>query len=230
MEADLLRFLAAETRVEMDDDGSYASALLSKHSLANLLSRLRAASADGDDGFVDVLCRVLARVLVAPRVLDSARDVQGLREELLDGLSSGREAIRKSTAVFFSAVAAGRFAAAARLRLQLFDPPCLAALCARLADDNVAVGEAAVKTLAALAKVPADSVSLEPPPSTVALVDALAAFSVSQAGTDSSVAVRFFSAICAVCGSSHVACSLAEAAGLLRQVRESNACANACRR
>jgi hypothetical protein len=240
---DLQKFLSVtinfETQLEhpLSASADAAEQLLSKHSLSNLLAHLREASTGSDDMLVDLICRVMSRVLVAPRVLGSLADFDLLLSELCDGLTSTLEPIRISAIGFFVALAVRQFPVPSDLRKHLFESRCLDALCLRLSDENVAVGEAAMKVLSALAGNPSTSSKasfpvhpedndLTPSPNSAsALVVALVSFTqlveTSASEANSIILVRILGTVCAIAGASDLLCTLLSSSGLLQKVRGS---------
>lgn len=229
--ADLNSFIAVAAHLDSQIERSHgiaaaADRFLSKHSLNNLLGHLRSATVRGDGELVDLLCRVVSRLLVAPRVLDSIADFDAIMLPLLDGLSSDHESIRISVAKFFLALASEEFFAPSRVRARIFDPVFVDAICHLLSDESVAVGEAAIGTLAAVAR----SSSAEPtslgtlaPSTSMVLVTALSTFAqrsdcVLTDDIGSVVTARVIGAVCAVSGASDAICNAAATSGLLQRV------------
>jgi hypothetical protein len=232
--ADLNSFIAVAAHLDSQIERSHgiaaaADRFLSKHSLNNLLGHLRSATVRGDGELVDLLCRVVSRLLVAPRVLDSIADFDAIMLPLLDGLSSDHESIRISVAKFFLALASEEFFAPSRVRARIFDPVFVDAICHLLSDESVAVGEAAIGTLAAVAR----SSSAEPtslgalaPSTSMVLVTALSTFAqrsdcVLTDDIGSVVTARVIGAVCAVSGASDAICNAAATSGLLQRVSRS---------
>ena len=242
---ELALFLAEFTRAETQMTGgpparrAVAERLLARHSIADLLALLHAASLNHEDDEVDLLCRVLSFLLVAPGALARAGDISALFVQLGAGLKSPFESIRCSAVGFFLTVAQRRVESSETVVEQLFAPTTIAALCDCLADESTVVADTAVATIAALAGcavqprmtegwwsghaavAAAQRHPIPVPPSPAAarsLVGTLAALSVADAAQDSTVVARIVSAVCAVAGASDKLFGLVDAAGLLARV------------